>query len=299
MNDPTPNTTQRRGFTLVELLVVIAIIGILIGLLMPAVQAAREAGRRTQCHNNLKQIGLALHNYHDTLRVFPPGWISDVPAGEPGWGLLAYTLPFMELKNVHDRIDFHSGIGDEVNEEIRLTQIAIFKCPSDLARDEVVLGHLADDHDHDFAPVHDHDEDEPVLVSKGNYSGVFGDTEIEDSPGNGRGMFFFKSRLRFADIRDGTSNTFLVGERNLELGPVSWVGVYHEADAPFARHIGACDHAPNSPVGHFEDFRSYHPQGANFLMGDGSVHLIPETIDLTVYKGLSTRMGKEIASLPE
>lgn len=289
---------KHHAFTLVELLVVIAIIGILVALLLPAVQAAREAARRTQCHNNLKQLGLALHNYNDTLKSLPPGWISDVPAGEPGWGLLAYTLPFMELGNLHDQIDFNAGVGDEINEEVRLSQVRIFKCPSDLVRDRMELGHLEDSHDHGFAP-HDHEHEEPVFVSKCNYSGVFGDTEIHDSPSRGRGMFFHQSRLRLADIHDGTSNTFLMGERNIALGPVSWVGVYHDADEPFSRHLGSCDHTPNSPAGHFEDFRSFHPQGANFLMGDGSVHLIPETIELDVYHGLSTRNSGELVLLPQ
>ena len=90
-----------------------------------------------------------------------------------------------------------------------------------------------------------------------------------------------------------------MGERNIQLGPVTWVGVYHDADQPYARHIGACDHVPNSPAGHYEDFRSYHPQGANFLMADGSVHLIPETIDLRTYKGLSTRNQGEVVTLPQ
>lgn len=300
---------RHNAFTLIELLVVIAIIGILVAILLPAVQAAREAARRTQCHNNLKQIGVALHNYHDTLKTFPPGWLADEPLGEPGWGLLAHTLPFMEYQNLHDQIDFNHGIGEEINEEPRMAHIPIFICPSDTSINIVELGHLEDDHDHDhdpFMPVlhgdddddHDHDHEEPIFVSKSNYSGVFGDTEIDESPGSGRGMFYFYSKVRMRDIHDGTSNTFLMGERSIEMGGISWVGVFHDADAPFARHLGSCDHVPNSPSGHFEDFRSFHPQGANFLMADGSVHLIPDTIDLKVYKGLSTRNKGEIVKIP-
>lgn len=289
---------NRTGFTLVELLVVIAIIGILLAILLPAVQMVREAARRTQCHNNLKQLGLALHNYHDTLKSLPPGWVSfGDPDDEPGWGLLAHALPFMELENLHNEIFFNLGIGNEKNAVSRLTQVQIFKCPSDQVLDEFDLGLLPDSNASGF--VHDFDTYEPILVSKCNYSGVFGDSEVEESPSFGRGMFFHNSRLKLRDIHDGTSNTFLMGERNIALGPVTWVGVYQGASQPYARHIGSCDHVPNSPNGHFEDFRSYHPQGANFLLADGSVHMIPETIELSVYKALATRNQGELTGLPQ
>ncbi|MEC9092727.1 MAG: DUF1559 domain-containing protein [Planctomycetota bacterium] len=300
-------TVQRnRGFTLIELLVVIAIIGILIALLIPAAQAAREAARRIQCHNNLKQIGLALHNYHDTLKVLPPGWISSEPVGEPGWGLLAHSLPYMEQNNLYEQIDFALGIEEEANEISRMTVIPNFICPSDYAKDIVELGELAGhdhDHDHDYDDndrYHEDEYEEPLRVSKGNYSGVFGHTEIEDSPSAGFGVFYHQKGHRLRDIHDGLSNTYLVGERNLELGPVSWVGVVPHVDAPMARHIGSCDHAPNDREhGHFEDFRSYHPTGCNFLFADGSVHLVVDTIDIQVYQGMSTRNLGEIVSLDE
>lgn len=130
-----------HGFTLIELLVVIAIIGILIGLLMPAVQAAREAGRRTACSNNLKQIGLALHNYHDTLKSYPPGFLTFAdrrvdPLAEiraPGWGWYSHTLPFLEKANAHDRIEFNESITHTANTQSRNFTSKEFFCPSDSA----------------------------------------------------------------------------------------------------------------------------------------------------------------------
>ena len=122
----------RKGFTLIELLVVIAIIAILIALLLPAVQQAREAARRTQCKNNLKQIGLALHHYHDVQRQLPSGWVaSGGPEGEPGWAWGAMVLPFTEQTNLHDLIDFGDHIDEPTNAVARTRYVPIFTCPSD------------------------------------------------------------------------------------------------------------------------------------------------------------------------
>lgn len=273
------HTKKRTGFTLVELLVVIAIIGVLIALLLPAVQAAREAARRTECFNNQKQLGLAIHNHHDTLRRLPPGWHAPAndPDGAPGWAWSAHLLPFMEQENLHDLVQLNVHIVSSANQTARETVLDQFVCPSDAPDSEMVtLG--------------------PITVARSNYVAVFGDHEIEDHPDDGHGAFFLNSRLQFRSITDGLSNTYFVGERSSKMGGSTWTGVVTDADEALARVVGSADHPPNDDHGHLDDFGSYHPTGANFLMGDGSVRFVSETIDEDVYKAFATRAGGEVVS---
>jgi prepilin-type N-terminal cleavage/methylation domain-containing protein len=273
----------RQAFTLVELLVVIAIIGILVSLLLPAVQAARESARRTQCNNNLKQIGIALHNYHDNFRSLPPGWIAfdnagnpDPEDGLPGWGWAPHIFPYMEQINLHEQLDMDEDIDEPDNSIVKIT-IPGFLCPSDPGEKRLFL-----DAEHGI-----------VETTRSNYVGVFGPEELEDNPSDGLGVFYHNSRVPFSEVIDGLSNTFFVGERSTKIAPSLWVGLVHGIEDPMARVVGACDHTPNSKEAHFEDFSSYHSTGAHFVMGDGSVHLIDNEIDPDTYRALSTRMVGE------
>jgi len=301
---------SRRGFTLVELLVVIAIIGILIGMLLPAVQQVREAARRIQCANNVRQLGLAVMNYESAHMHLPSGWITESefqPLAEPGWGWSAEILPFVEGNNVHNQINFRVAIDDHDHEDIIQTVIPVFLCPSDPAQELQNMDvHIEedDDHDHDLRAHDDHDDDDDdhdhegeFWASRSNYSGMFGSGELEEYLGDGNGAFYANSELPLAEFRDGLSNTIIVGERTNEHGPISWIGLVPELDAAAARIVGAADHPLSDDHGHLEDFASNHPGGINVVLGDGSTHFLSRDISLEVYQALATRAGGEVVSI--
>ncbi len=288
----------RRGFTLIELLVVIAIIAILIALLLPAVQQAREAARRTQNRNQLKQVGLALHNYHDTHGVFPPGWIGVTGGsahvnGPSGFGWATFILPQMEQANLYEQLNFSEPVTSAANTLARGTYLPIFRNPSDSGPESWDI----------------HNEDSGAVITRlpmANYVGNFGTTELEDCEDlpvgqtcTGNGMFFHNSAVRFRDVTDGTSNTLHVGERRTreDADPAwfsTWVGVVAGGEEAMARVLGVADHTPNHPASHFDDFSSPHSGGVFFLFVDGRVRFVTENIDQAVFQGLATRKGHEI-----
>ncbi|MBX3441175.1 MAG: DUF1559 domain-containing protein [Planctomyces sp.] len=299
--------SRKRGFTLIELLVVIAIIAILVALLLPAVQQAREAARRTQCRNNLKQIGLALHNYHDNFRCFPSGWIgvdpvTRLPSAHEGvngaaWG--AMILPQIDQAPLYNLFNSHVGIEDPLNEPFRRSYLTVFNCPSDAgAPQEWEIEEEG------------HPGDVICRLTTANYIGSFGTVELHDcenAPGNfpvtpqgqcvSDGVFYHNSKVQIRDIIDGTTNTIMTGERKsvANLGWLStWSGRVAEGEEAFQRVLGSMDHTPNHPSAHFEDFSSYHIGGAHFLLGDGSVRFVNENIDEALYKALGTIQGGEV-----
>lgn len=281
-------STCGRGFTLVELLVVIAIIGILIALLLPAVQAVREAVRRSQCSNNLKQIGLALHNYHDALQCFPPGFVNYPPkamADTRGWGWGELILPFIEQAALHDALGVNTipfGGGTYPAPATALTQTPLpgYRCPSDRGPD---INEKRGNH------------------GMSNYSGVYGngypagrDPDGTSYPntfaGNhewrfGNGMFSADKGVRIRDIGDGTTNVVAVGERacgvvgGVTYSGAIWVGKYgHSNQASTLRGIrnndSDCIFGSNQWT-----YSSQHPGGLHFVLCDGSVRFIAATVE--------------------
>lgn len=274
-----------RGFTLIELLVVIAVIGVLVALILPAVQQAREAARRTQCRNNLKQIGLALHNYHDQHSVFPMG--SGNTSGVSAWGFLMFLMPQLDLQTVYHTVDFDNP--SCCNEILSLQNatpprpdptsqpLPILFCPSDpnAGRTELSGGGAS----FPCGKLH-----------PGNYLGVSGDrSALCSAVTHGRGMLYSVSSSRFRDVSDGTSNTVFVGERdlpdNLSYGWLLCGGA--ECEQYLSTRFAPTRKSHLS-------FGSWHDDGLFFLFVDGSVRFVNGSIDLPTYRSLGTRDGGEV-----
>ncbi len=294
---------SRSGFTLVELLVVIAIIGILIGMLLPAVQQVREAARRIQCANNVRQLSLAVLNYESAHMNFPAGWTAvgeDASTGDaffPGWAWSAELLPFIEQQNVSNLIDFEVPLTDAVNEPVQTAVIETFLCPSD--PDPTILDFgvaLTSGPVGGGSSLRNPLQTDGLNLARSNYSGVFGNLDFEEDPFRGNGTFFGNSGISFQQIRDGSSNTIIIGERRNDLGAITWLGLVQGIDEPFARIVGATDHSPNDREDGFEDFRSYHPGGINVALGDGSTQFINDSISEPIFQALGSRAGGEVAT---
>ena len=266
-----------RGFTLIELLVVIAIIAILIALLLPAVQQAREAARRSSCKSNLKQFGIALHNYHDTHGVLPPGFVNT-----HGWGWGTYLLPGVEQSSLYESLDPNGLMDLSVAGTLTLaeTKLTVFLCPSDSQPD------LNDKRQPSIGGTN-------YTVAAANYIACQGIADSTTSTSTG--LFSQDSSVRFRDITDGTSNTIALGERDYanHNGSV-WIGT---SDTNANRHYGMyiADDTDAARVNgtNANAFSSLHIGGAQFVGADGSVHFVSENVNGSVWEALGTKAGGE------
>lgn len=295
--------TNRRAFTLVELLVVIAIIGLLVALLLPAVQAAREAARRAQCLNNLKQIGLALQNYHDLARSFPPGYLSAFDSSGndtgPGWGWAAFLLPELEQTPTWQMLNFNLPVEHAANAQGRVVGLRVFRCPSDTGSPTWQVAGVPP-----ASP-------SICTIAEANYVGVFGTTE----PGvDGDGVFFRNSQINLRDITDGSSHTLMVGERSVLLGQATWVGAVANAvlvpdtsdgvgagppenDAAMVLGHTGDGFSPGQRASHVSQFYSLHSgHGVQFLFADSHVSFLSSSLDYRQYHAMATRAGQEAIS---
>jgi prepilin-type N-terminal cleavage/methylation domain-containing protein len=309
-------TSSRFGFTLVELLVVIAIIGVLIGMLLPAVQAVREAARRTQCRNNLKQLGLALHNFDSAYMKLPPGWKADIDAGVPGWGWNSYILPFLEQNNLYQQIDFTTNIELPWHEAVREAIIPGVLCPSSPRSDEADFDLQSGEYADPYPP----GAAFPLKIARTHYVGSIGSTTAMDqmpndescpsfvSPSGGNtylnGVFFRNSERAIEHILDGSSNTIMVGERSAEIFDSTWVGVVHGAMFPAWRVVGWTGEPPNNKptsIVHFHgyaQFNSVHSGLTHFVLCDGSVQSVSDQIEPDIFKACGTVDGREHLDKP-
>jgi len=309
-------TLSRRAFTLVELLVVIAIIGTLVGLLLPAVQSAREAARRSQCTNNLRQTGLALQNYHEARRTLPEGWLcnpdkSDAHHAEEGvgWGWATRILPYIDENSTAKSIDIKTPIAS-ASSAVLGAVIPVFLCPSDAAADKPTFN---PGEESGTDNTHEHPDQAPGAntYTRTNYVGMFGTNsweahalEAEEAeadhhdagePYDGNGMFFANSRMPFRHVTDGLSKTIMVGERDSRIGGSLWIGMVSGLAEPIGRAVAHGHHAPNGNPAeqHFGDLSSRHQGGANVVFADGHCDFIAETVDVALFQKLCTRKGGE------
>jgi prepilin-type N-terminal cleavage/methylation domain-containing protein/prepilin-type processing-associated H-X9-DG protein len=316
----------RTGFTLIELLVAIAVIAALISLLLPADQAAREAARRAQCSNNLKQIGLAIHNYEASNGCFPPGYLTSPGVGfrDPqtgdwgtGWGWLAALLSNVEQGNLYNSLNIGRPCWDLTNTTSVRFSPPVFLCPS--ANNPATTVGVTDVN---------LDLWQGAVFGRANYVHNVGMNDVWSAPATvnyddpvsgANGVMYRGSHIPFAAVTDGLSNTVAAGERSPYLADAVWPGVVpgaaHYSNGQFASddwdgagsYVGsnsgpsiyeapAAIHPPNSPEADTDEMYSLHPGGANVLLCDGSVRFIKQSIQLSIWAALNSRCGGEVIS---
>ncbi len=307
---------SRLGFTLIELLVVIAIIAVLIALLLPAVQQAREAARRSQCKNNLKQIGLALHNYHDTFGRFPAGYMQAVnQSGIPAYGWGASILPYLDQANLANQLAIgspkqlnhrYNASSTDEDKQLLQTVVPVYLCPTDIT-----------------GPLNTKERfssTDRFKIATSNYVAMVGSISPQSTTTPaagepqvpvGEGMFYGNSFLPIREVLDGTSNTLFIGER--DGGPAAdgdnyraavWAGVgniSNNGSNSTGRTLARSgffinrDYAQlGAPQNLGKGVSSLHEGGVQVLMGDGAVRFLSENISTATYQNLCFRADGKV-----
>jgi prepilin-type N-terminal cleavage/methylation domain-containing protein/prepilin-type processing-associated H-X9-DG protein len=324
--------SRRNAFTLVELLVVIAIIGMLVALLLPAVQAARESSHRTSCYNNLKQVGIGLHHYHDALKVFPSSYIvsplTNVPMGPadpstgdtgPGWGFLTLLLPYVEQGALYQSLNINFPCWSPANAALVQTVLPQYICPSAVNMGSPPVYNVVDANGNKLA-----------TFARANYVGVAGrfspwqqyfDPGLDLSTVNVGGfrvdgMLYRNSHTKIAEVLDGTSHTLIVSEKTPYHSDSTWVGVVpggvtnptlqfaivgsDPSSSQVNVHTGPTPgenppiiKPPSQPFANTDEVWSNHPNGANCLFCDGSVKFVSDNIDNLTWSFFGTRAAGE------
>jgi prepilin-type processing-associated H-X9-DG protein/prepilin-type N-terminal cleavage/methylation domain-containing protein len=274
---------RRSGLSLVELLVAIAMVGVLIASLIPAVQSARDVARRTTCKNQLRQLGLALHSYHEIHRCFPPGSYVMGPSFpmQSGWGWGAMVLPHLEQNAIYNEINFGRRTGDNANLSLIALPVPLFRCPSEIGPESITCTPPG-------IPSYQ--------LAAGNYCGS-------------EGVLSAMSKVRIADIADGTAATLMLGERLVQQGGPSslpfvsaWCGQVAFADEYDLRSVPylapSAEHPINASSADPSCFGSRHANGANFALADGSVVFLINSTEPAVLAALGTAAGGEMVEAP-
>jgi prepilin-type processing-associated H-X9-DG protein len=293
MRDQHQSACQRQAFTVLELLVVAAIIGALVGLLLPALMSARESSRCMQCKNNLREIGVAIQQYHDAATKLPEAWkaASDKFSGY-GWAVT--LLPYLEESNVGKSINAKLSVSARQNDAARTTDIPIMRCPSDISNPmfELLVENQPLSGAYGASAGTAPNYDSPLVwLPTANYLGVYGTVEADETfpAPAGDGSIVSNCKVRYADLQRGQSHTLIVGERTAAMVPSTWYGVDFRGEDAACRLVGSAITSPNCETCDECEFGSRHSGGSNFAWADGHVTLMLNDIDPIEYQRVSKR----------
>lgn len=281
------------AFTVLELLVTVSIVGVLVALLLPAIMHARESARRLQCSSNLRELGLAAQQFHDSSHRLPAAWFQ-TPDRTTGYSWAVDLLPYVEQSALSAQVARHVSITSSQNDMLRDINLPIMRCPSDIAEPTF---ELFAERPHSSAKTSVAEKDARseakvlTLLPMANYVGIYGTVEADETvpAPDGDGAIISDRKVRFSDLERGQSHTLLIGERTAAMAPSTWFGVTFFGEDAGCRLVGSAITAPNCDECDECELSSRHAGGANFAWADGHVSLVSDDIDLHEYQRLAKR----------